>query len=239
MSSDICKLCKKESVLRHSHILPEFFYLNLYDEKHRAVQTGSNQDDKFVQKGIREYLLCQECETKLSKYEGYASKLIKNIPNFSRGTNDLFVFSEDVNYQQFKLFQLSILWRASVSKQTMFSNVNLRQEEEKIRLMLNDENPGKSSDYGCLMIRVPEPKTIDKILWSPIQEKVFGYKTYRFSISNLFWYFFITRGSVRNAQAFFLQETGILRVWTSRWSETELVSNMTKALDSKRKTNAR
>jgi len=146
MGGDICKLCKKEAVLRYSHILPEFFYLPLYDKQHRTVSVQSDQKEKLVQKGIREYLLCQECETRFSRYENYAATLIKKIPTFLKDKSGLFVGSNGVDYEKFKLFQLSMLWRASVSQTKMFANVKLgNNHEERIRRILNDENPGKSS----------------------------------------------------------------------------------------------
>jgi len=72
---DICKLCKKEAELRYSHILPEFLYSGVYDELHRTLEITPD-DERTIQKGIREYLLCQKCETKLSRYETYAAKLL-------------------------------------------------------------------------------------------------------------------------------------------------------------------
>jgi hypothetical protein len=50
--------------LRKSHILPEFFYVETYDEKHRAIQVTSQPGEKemFIQKGEREKLLCGDCE---------------------------------------------------------------------------------------------------------------------------------------------------------------------------------
>jgi len=79
-------LCKEDAKLCNSHILPEFFYLDLYEEKHRTLQI-TKENEKYIQKGIREYLLCQQCETKLSRYEKYAKELIHEIPNFSRDDN--------------------------------------------------------------------------------------------------------------------------------------------------------
>jgi hypothetical protein len=138
MGGNFCKLCKKEAKLRYSHILPEFFYSNMYDEKHRALKVASDEKERYFQKGIREYLLCQECETKLSRYEGYAAKLIREIPNFSPDTSGLFLYSENVDYLRLKLFQLSIIWRASISKDRMFESVKLGRHEEKIRKMLDE-----------------------------------------------------------------------------------------------------
>ena len=80
----ICQLCLKESELRNSHILPEFFYLSTYESRdaHRTLEI-THDAERTIQKGLREYLFCQECETKLSRYEGYAAKLIRNIPNIT------------------------------------------------------------------------------------------------------------------------------------------------------------
>lgn len=65
VNDDHCKLCGREAELRRSHIFPEFLYLALYDEKHRAVSVSPvpGEEDRLVQKGLRESLLCQACET--------------------------------------------------------------------------------------------------------------------------------------------------------------------------------
>lgn len=56
--------------LRKSHILPEFFYVETYDEKHRAIQVTSQPGEKemFIQKGEREKLLCGDCELHIRLY---------------------------------------------------------------------------------------------------------------------------------------------------------------------------
>ena len=85
-----CRLCCQEKELRHSHILPEFMYQNLYDNSPKRFYTlnvdlenSDNSKRKIEQKGIREYLLCGDCEVQLSKYENYAAETIyaKNLGN--------------------------------------------------------------------------------------------------------------------------------------------------------------
>lgn len=39
-----CKLCLKEKELMFSHIIPEFFYEPMYDEKHRFMQISTIQE---------------------------------------------------------------------------------------------------------------------------------------------------------------------------------------------------
>ena len=70
----ICKLCKKETTkLCDSHIIPEFFYKPIYDEPHRysVLSTDIDEKNRYKQKGFKEYMLCEKCETKISKCEKY------------------------------------------------------------------------------------------------------------------------------------------------------------------------
>lgn len=190
ISSDICRLCSKESELRNSHILPEFLYEDLYDEKHRTLLI-SRKKGIVVQKGIREKLLCQKCETKLSKYENYSKGLINEIPNFAHDINLGFLDSDSVDYFSLKLFQLSILWRASISSYAEFQQVKLGPHEERIRFMIDEENPGKVSDYGCLMSITLARELLHTIIQSPTRftKKLDGHTAYKFATGNLEWIF--------------------------------------------------
>lgn len=69
-----CRLCEEDKELRNSHILPKFMYQNLYDAKPKRFYTlkvdldnSHKSRKKIEQKGIREYLLCGDCEVLLSK----------------------------------------------------------------------------------------------------------------------------------------------------------------------------
>jgi hypothetical protein len=226
VGGDICHLCLKKSELRNSHILPEFFYLGIYDDSHRTLEI-SHDSERVIQKGLREHLLCQECETKLSRYEGYAVKLIRDIPNFSRSPDGRFLFSENVNYFHFKLFQLSILWRASIAKNIAFAKVDLGPHEEIVRNMLVGGNPGNSSDYGCVMMTMLNTEVLDKVLVppTPVKPKPFGHTVYKLSTGNITWLFFVTSHHVNNkVQELFLQETGILRVWLASDEKSSVIN---------------
>lgn len=235
MGGELCRLCHRESDLRFSHILPEFFYLPLYDDLHRTMSVHFDEKEKLVQKGFREYLLCQECETKLSKYESYTARLIKSIKDFPKDASGLFAYSDNVDYREFKLFQLSILWRAGVSRNKMFSQVELGDKhEEKIRCMLVEEDPGRFSDYGCFITVFPNAQKIDKIIWSPVRLRLAGHNGYKLMTGNLMWYFFVTSHMPHvEVQSFFVQESGLLRIWLDLTGEDEVYENMAKALKSR------
>jgi uncharacterized protein YlaI len=134
-----CQLCLDKKELRHSHILPEFMYQNLYDHSPKRfyslnvdLDNSDNSKRRIEQKGIREYLFCVDCEVQLSKYENYAAETIyaKNLSNKAyivkaNQTPDLQYFTYEYSgfsYSDFKLFQLSLLWRITISG----SPINIR-----------------------------------------------------------------------------------------------------------------
>ena len=78
--------------------------------------------------------------------------------------------------------------------------------------MLEQENPGSVTDYGCFMIEIPEPQKIHKIIMPPAPERLFGHNGYRFMTGNLFWYFIVTNRPVQDSvKSMFLQEDAELQ----------------------------
>jgi hypothetical protein len=49
-----CRLCNSEGRVVSSHIIPEFLYKALYDDKHRFLQIplAKRQREQFKQKGL-------------------------------------------------------------------------------------------------------------------------------------------------------------------------------------------
>ncbi len=73
--------------MRASHIIPEFIYSPIYDDKHRMVLLETDERyASFQQKGIREHLLCQDCETKVSKWETYARGVLSTACRWMSGS---------------------------------------------------------------------------------------------------------------------------------------------------------
>jgi len=216
-----CKLCLKEKELKDSHIISEFLYKPIYDDKHRMMfldlSKGINNKNKVIlKKGVREKLLCGECEEKLSKWETYASKIIfHNVPKSPNDLNNIAVWS-GIDYKTFKLFQLSLLWRASISNLPEFKQVKLGPHEEKIRVMLHYENPGKAYEYGCAITRskgLPEIFT-ELIMVPEMIRKIDGHRCVRFVINGMFWIYLISSHTKQfQLKEVFLSEDGDLKVF--------------------------
>lgn len=190
-----CALCKKENELRNSHIIPEFLYEPLYDEKHRLqlLSILASKGNSFKQQGLKEKLLCDSCEQKLSVWEGYARKVLKGgIPLVTRNEGSL-IFIEGIDYKQFKLFQLSVLWRAGVSRQQFFEYVDLGPHEEFLRMQLLTEDPGNPGRYSCLMFGMKyEESILADLVVQPKKTKLDGRVAYSFVFGGFLWAFFVS-----------------------------------------------
>jgi hypothetical protein len=187
-------------------------YKTLYDKQHRIykVTTIPDQDNTFIQKGIREKLLCESCEQRLSLWEQYASFIFNGgieLESYKEGGG---VYVNEIDYVKFKFFQLSILWRASVSSLDFFRNVHLKTHEEIIRQILLSEAPGTPSRYGCMMYVLTNGSKISaNFIMSPEQLKLQAHTVYRFVFGSFMWDFFVSSHKVlppiSNA---FLSQTG-------------------------------
>jgi hypothetical protein len=190
-----CALCHQDRTLRRSHIIPEFMYGTLYDEKHRfwVVSIHEHERNELKQKGEREELLCDDCESKFSKFERYAS-LVHNggIPLAVESHGRLLVI-QGIDYLQFKLFQLSVLWRASVSTLKLFEKVSLGPHEERLRLRLLAENPGEPTEYGCIMWGITlAPGEPAGLMMQPMRLRQNSFVTYKFVFGGVMWVYFVS-----------------------------------------------
>ena len=193
-----CKLCKRDSPLVKSHVIPEFMYSALYDEKHRfrVISTRKEQKNIFAQKGIREPLLCSNCELKLSKHERYASLVFRGKIELSTSSEGNLTFVKGLDYSAFKLFALSILWRAGVSCLPEFKDVRLGIHEDTLRKMILSDDPGQPKNYGFLISPIMhQGKQLFDVIVSPTWSRLCGHYAYRFIIGGMSWIFVVSNHS--------------------------------------------
>jgi hypothetical protein len=182
-----------------SHILPEWVYQPLYDEKHRlqVLSLLPELPNQFKQKGIREKLLCEACEQMFSDWEGYARSVFvspKTPLSWTRPSESL-IHVTNLDYRKMKLFELSVLWRAGVSKLPFFEQVNLGQRhEEKLRDLLVRADPGDPDDYGAVLfgLKVGESADTLKVLSQPRPQRNQGAHGYVMMFAGFLWHFHVT-----------------------------------------------
>lgn len=208
-----CALCGMEATLRKSHVIPEWLYTPLYDriQRYHVINAGLVADSRFEQKGFRECLLCQSCETKFSVYERYARGVLFGGQEITVVKHGDGIELRGLDYMKLKLFQLSLLWRPGVARQDFFSKVNLDRDEEPIRKMLLGGDPGKSSEYGCvLMPLVSEGSALVDLILQPVPVKSGKFDGYRFVFGAHAWIYIFGDGRSFPFSNFCLQEDGRL-----------------------------
>ena len=192
-----CALCQKERPLRNSHVFPEFLYNAVYDDLHRfeVFSSDTSKRKSFVQQGLRERLLCADCEQNLSRHERYASLFLSGkLPNIQSSRKGDLVEVTGVDYTHFKLFGLSILWRAGIASHAMFEKVKLGPHQECLRQMILHGKPGAPAEYGFfLTVLVHEKEVLPDLMASPTPARLHGRICYRFVFGGLVWLFTVTR----------------------------------------------
>lgn len=240
-----CKLCNQPKKLVDSHIFPEFMYEPLYDDEHRFKVISMKDGDviKEPPKGIYEKLLCDVCDNDIiGKYENHASKVL-----FGDGKKEIEIETMEyghlihgVDYKLFKLFQISLIWRASISTRKEINRINLGPHAEVMRQMLITENPGEVYEYGVFIYLFPKSsKDMKDLIVSPelLPKRIDGNRIYRAIFNGLFWAFFVSSHlNYFGKKEFFLSKEGSLPIINSGKIGEQYVLNM--AIDLSKKKNS-
>jgi hypothetical protein len=148
-----CRLCRKSKSLQNSHIVPEFVYKPLYNAKHQLFGLAGSTKVRIFQKGVRENLLCRECEQQFSRYENYAARTLF-VAGYPFAISGPFKVFSGLRYEELKLFLLSLLWRFAETSQPQLTGARLGPHREELRMLLLTENPGDYTLYPCAITEV-------------------------------------------------------------------------------------
>jgi hypothetical protein len=213
----ICKLCgEASSEIRNSHIIPEFNYSPCYDEKHRFFKLSStaSRHQTYEQKGLREYMLCQKCETKFSVWEGYAKRILSDDGLHLINKNEFGYTLGGADYEHFKLYGMSVLWRMGMSRLPLFEEVRLGPHEERLRVALQAADPLEPHEYPFWTTAVTlRGKFHADFIVQPTLVKIDGYHVYRCVISGILYSFFVGSHRVSpGIEDLALTRKGVLKV---------------------------
>lgn len=222
-------------MLCNSHIVPEFLYSSLYNNQHKlmGINGQGNQGWKLLQKGIREYLFCSDCEQNLN--EKYEKPFLQQwtidhpLPDRMQKSS---VHSAIYNYRSFKLFHLSILFRSSVSSLPTFQRVNLGRHEEYIRNMLMSENPGQNWKYPIFAFAVLNRRgEVERRLIScPISGRYEGHIAYGQIYGGAMWWTLVSSHRNDLFCRAGLQPSGQITMIAESWNEIGVVQDASIAL---------
>lgn len=234
----ICRLCGQQGPLTKSHILPEFVYRPAYDNSHTSIVIDLQRSKKTKrQKGLTQYLLCRSCENRFSRLEKYFSDIWfgrKRLrPILLTGK---MIQIAGIDYFRFKLFHLSVVWRAGVASIPEFSNVRLHTQELKLRKRLLDSDPGNQTDYPFFGIALRDPQTggfQDRILKTPDSFRLRGHWIYSFIFGGVQWNYCISNYKSEQPIPIYFGKTGLLTLAVQDWTDNISIRNMAKDFQKK------
>lgn len=210
-------------------------YKPIYDDKHRMheISTDPKVPNRLNrQKGMTEPLLCEQCESVLSAYERYVSLV------WGGGSGAIFekrgwgTIISSLDYAKFKLFQMSVLWRAAISTIPFFKDIRIgNKHESRLREMLSAAEPGEPHEYGCLMVAIIsddlEGKTVDVVLTPERIARLDGHAAYRFIFGSAGWVFVVSNHTANfRWKGHFLQRDGTIMVPVIKAEETDLFTRL-------------
>jgi hypothetical protein len=148
-------------------------------------------------------------------FENKAKLVIQKIQVQAPVRHDQALLINDVDYTSFKLFAISLIWRAGIAKQDAFKKVQLEKHAERMRQMLLTCDPGDAQLYPCILFMLPKdaPPT-----FSPpeaLRQKICGYDAYRAIIGGLTWVFVLSDngGGFPDNQELFISRTNRVPVF--------------------------
>lgn len=212
-----CNLCKKEKTLVKTPVYPEWLHTSLY--QHKRWYAALSEKIKWTRDErpavVCEELLCHECMQRLGEWEAYAHRVFSEGGESMtiRDADDHFVIS-GLRYAPFKLFQMSLIWRASISRGPEVHRINLGPHAERIREMLIEASPGEKLRY-CAMLLFPFP-SVQQIMFQPLDTpqrlpfRVYGHTAYQGVFGGLVWIFIVSSHSDDLPEDSFLSEDGTL-----------------------------
>lgn len=216
-----CRLCGEEKTLIKSHIVPEGFYKKIYDNKRRLFLTSQSRKAFIaMQKGEREKLLCKECDGNLigNRYDKYGIEVIRDGFHMQKNNDDENEIWEGLDYNKFKIFLLSVLWRAHIA-QNYHKGITLDGNIEGIILdsIKSGEAP-KENVIPVVGISLVDPRDsnnkCDEIITSGNKYTRVGQlnsKTYIIIFGGYAWTFIVPKAEKNDPQEeFYLKECGTM-----------------------------
>jgi hypothetical protein len=176
-----CRLCGQQKQLIKAHIIPKQFY--------RRIMGGTPNLLKFevddvvnqttTQNGIHQNdILCSECDNQIGLYDKYGYEVLprqideKKLKSpFGHGLN-IYEIGE-IQIETFRLFLVSLVWRAGIARDPMFQLVKLGAYEDRLKQILLGDKTDLLDTVTAVIVLFRPPKYPD-IMWSPFCSKMEG-----------------------------------------------------------------
>ena len=168
--------------------------------------------------------MCHDCEQLLNdRYEKYFKKLWFDdnaLPETMASGSSFSIKSLD--YHKFKLFHLSVLFRASVSSLHEFQQVALGPHEENLRNIIFNDLTTSDMEYVILCHAITKSNSEIQygLITSPFKlRQPNGYLSYVFCFGGCVWYYIVDGRKTSTFSSFMLNSNGEMSVAQIPWKD--------------------
>lgn len=160
-----CKLCLKSGELVDSHVIPAALHQDVQREleskEPMRLVTERLPYEPRSPTGVYGQFLCRACKSSFHPFDEEGIRYIRlyreeENRNRPYGTGEL-AFETFTDYRKFKLWILSLVWRAHHCNHHFYHRIDLGLQESRIRNLIRESNPGDSRTYSVAASVFNEP----------------------------------------------------------------------------------
>ena len=105
---------------------------------------------------LKEYMLCQRCENQFSRYERVAGQFLAGLNSLQLQPEMQPLCQSSLDYQNIKLFFLSLIWRCAVCDDPITGKIDLGARLAYLTALLRASNPGTENEFPVLLRVIAE-----------------------------------------------------------------------------------
>lgn len=179
MKEGVCKLCGQQKQLVKSHSIPRRFFKEIKGGAQHAVfydgSVTAKREATYLQAGVYDDdLLCEDCEAKFSEWDRSGGDILESpcldhpLPKY-----DNRAYRVDCATDKLRRFILSVIWRASLSRNPFYSYVNLGPYEDKIKDRIFDPTPLGPDEFPTVIAHFSQADfgVYSQLLFPPLRER--------------------------------------------------------------------
>ena len=226
----LCALCGQIKKLCKSHIVPKSFIreVRAHHKQLHWYDLRKKQKPKYTQDGWKESLLCNACEQRIGRWEKVVCEDLRGdgkanvawnevsysgpilIPRSVKRPTRYYLKMEGCDYEAWRLFLLSLLWKMDRSKLPELAAVDLGESRAEIREMILTDNPGEPMAYPCLIYYLSLlGEQMRGFMNAPHSTEYNGHRAVEIAFAGLGWIFVIDREvDCSTMRKFVLNQTG-------------------------------
>jgi hypothetical protein len=182
----VCKGCGEDKKLIRAHVIPESFFVGLRDGE-KPTKIISSTPGVYPKKSFigvyDKNILCQECEDQFQDLYDYGCKALiqdeSNLEKIHHNGNLVGYRINNINFEKLKLFFISILWRASITTNFFFKDVDLGALENQAKQIIWERHIPSIHDFSFVLSKFDDDGAGRTIL-DPHRERWFNINYYRF-----------------------------------------------------------